>query len=575
MTAIAPVPKLQFFDANGNPLVGGKLYTYAAGTTTPLATYTDNGGGTTNANPVILDSRGEASVWLGTLPYKFKLTTSTDVDVWTVDNLNGPDDVTLAALINSSDAAKGDALVAVKRIATGAVATTVHAWIEATDGFNVVGEFAALKDGTDQTSAVQLAVTACGARSGGTVVIPRGCKFNVKNLTFPQRCNLEFWMDDDLSRPNPYTILGSNEMVLFQANANADGIVNEHRITAPFHPGFGIDLRRDVPGQDAHLGPGQVRIPDASTPARASYNIWDQQVDCWRMVYEIYGGDYSNFTGVKQYTWRRVITLTGIGTGNYSAAPAVGQMLTGTVSGARGWFLSSTSTTTSLLWLDGKFAAGDSVTGTGITAATTASSVAFTLTGMPGLAQDLRRGFWSVGLPPGSTRDQFAVGGRIGAVRTRTAGQYIEEAVLDPGFTWADSYEGSPINGFHVIYDTSVAAASRRLYKRKYGETLNRQVVGSLSASLTFGNSLTVAAAAHNISSVTKPSGAGVYRVTFFNSMASSDYQVQIGASSFSDRFQRVTTKTPTYIDITNYNSSGSIADLAGSIDVSVFLGDI
>lgn len=575
MASVSPTPKLQFFDNNGDPLVGGKLYTYAAGTTTPLATYTDAGGGTANANPIILNSRGEASVWLGTSPYKFKLTTSTDVDVWTVDNLNGPDDVTLAALINSSDAAKGDALVAVKRIATGAVATTVHSWIEATDGFNAVGEFAALKDGTDQTAAVQLAITACGARGGGTVVIPRGCKFNIKNITFPQRCNLEYWMDDDLSRPNPVTTLGTNEKILFQSNANDDGIVNEHRVTASFHPSFNLDLRRDIPGHDAYLGPGQVRIPTDSTPARASWNIFDEQVDTYRTVFEIYGGDYSNFTGVKTHTWRRVVTLTGIGTGNYSAAPAVGQMLTGTVSGARGWFLSSTSTTTTLLWLDGKFAVGDSVTGTGITAASTASAVAFSLTSMPAIAQDLQRGYVSIGLPPGSARDQFAVGGRIGVVRTRTAGQYIHETVLDPGYTWADSYEGSPINGFHVIYDTSVAAASRRLYKRKYGETLNRQVIGSLSAALTFSDSLTVSSKAHNIASVTKPGGTGVYRVTFFNSLASSDYQVQMTSSSLTDRFQKITTKTSTYVDVTNYNSGGTAADLVGSLDLCVFLGDI
>jgi hypothetical protein len=87
MAVIATPPKLQFFDNNGNPLVGGKLYSYAAGTVTPLATYTDAGGGTPNANPVILNSRGEASVWLGTASYKFKLTTSTDVDIWTVDNI--------------------------------------------------------------------------------------------------------------------------------------------------------------------------------------------------------------------------------------------------------------------------------------------------------------------------------------------------------------------------------------------------------------------------------------------------------------------------------------------------------
>ena len=84
---LAPPAKLQFFDNNGNPLVGGKLFTYAAGTTTPLATYTDASSATPNTNPIILDSRGEANVWLGTDPYKFVLKTSADVTIWTVDNV--------------------------------------------------------------------------------------------------------------------------------------------------------------------------------------------------------------------------------------------------------------------------------------------------------------------------------------------------------------------------------------------------------------------------------------------------------------------------------------------------------
>jgi hypothetical protein len=88
-TSLAPTPKLQFFDANGAPLVGGKLYTYAAGSTTPLASYTDSTGNTANTNPIILDSRGEASVWLSGAIYKFALYDSTNVLIWTVDNING------------------------------------------------------------------------------------------------------------------------------------------------------------------------------------------------------------------------------------------------------------------------------------------------------------------------------------------------------------------------------------------------------------------------------------------------------------------------------------------------------
>jgi hypothetical protein len=87
MATISPVPFLQFIDANGAPLAGGKLYTYAAGTTTPLATYTTYTGTVPNANPVILDSAGRASVWLGAGSYKFLLKDSTDVLVYTTDNI--------------------------------------------------------------------------------------------------------------------------------------------------------------------------------------------------------------------------------------------------------------------------------------------------------------------------------------------------------------------------------------------------------------------------------------------------------------------------------------------------------
>lgn len=91
MAVLSPLPKMQFFSTAGVPLVGGKLYTYAAGTTTPLATYTSQSGVTANTNPIILDSRGEANVWLSSAAYKLKLTTPADVEIWTVDNVGSGD----------------------------------------------------------------------------------------------------------------------------------------------------------------------------------------------------------------------------------------------------------------------------------------------------------------------------------------------------------------------------------------------------------------------------------------------------------------------------------------------------
>lgn len=91
MASLSPTPKLQFFGSDGSPLVGGKLYTYAAGTTTPLATYVDHTGTTQNTNPVILDSNGEADVWLSnTLNYKFVLKDADDVLMYTTDYVSVP-----------------------------------------------------------------------------------------------------------------------------------------------------------------------------------------------------------------------------------------------------------------------------------------------------------------------------------------------------------------------------------------------------------------------------------------------------------------------------------------------------
>lgn len=78
---------MQFFTAAGIPLVGGKLFTYASGTTVPLATYTDDTGNFANANPIILDSRGEAGVWLGPARYTFVLKDADDNLIWTVDGV--------------------------------------------------------------------------------------------------------------------------------------------------------------------------------------------------------------------------------------------------------------------------------------------------------------------------------------------------------------------------------------------------------------------------------------------------------------------------------------------------------
>jgi hypothetical protein len=83
----------QFFTNTGAVLTGGKLYTYAAGTTTPLTSYTTSAGNVARTNPVVLDAAGRVpgsgQIWISPVSYKFVLTDSNDVLIATYDNIFG------------------------------------------------------------------------------------------------------------------------------------------------------------------------------------------------------------------------------------------------------------------------------------------------------------------------------------------------------------------------------------------------------------------------------------------------------------------------------------------------------
>jgi hypothetical protein len=182
---LSPAPKLQFFDANGNPLVGGKLYSYAAGTTTPLATYTGNTTTTANTNPVILNSRGEAGVWLSSSYYKLKLTDSNDVEIWTVDNVGGfatMADLTaaIAALTASLASSSGSSMIGFIQAGTSAVATTAQTKMRETisvKDFGAVGD-----DAADDTTKIQAAINYANT-VGGDVYFPPGVYRITNGLT--------------------------------------------------------------------------------------------------------------------------------------------------------------------------------------------------------------------------------------------------------------------------------------------------------------------------------------------------------------------------------------------------------
>lgn len=200
--SLSPLPKLQFFDANGNPLVGGRLYTFAAGTTTPLDTYTDATGTIAASNPIVLNGRGECEVWLGGAPYKFRLETSAGVEVWTVDNvtqanadqlqytpaatslLNGVVTTVSGALNELSHQSTGSTRVGFLQAGAGAVQRTVQSKLREVVALSVT-DFGAVGDsnietggGTNDTAAINLAIAACLA-SNATLTAPPGKCFRI------------------------------------------------------------------------------------------------------------------------------------------------------------------------------------------------------------------------------------------------------------------------------------------------------------------------------------------------------------------------------------------------------------
>jgi hypothetical protein len=152
----------QFFDNNGDPLTGGKLYSYEAGTTTPQVTYTTVAGNVPHSNPIILDAAGRVpsgEIWVTAgQNYKFVLKTSTEVTLATWDNITG---------INGTGIATNALYVQYDPAGAGAVATNVQTKLRESVS---VKDFGAVGDGVvDDTAAFAAALL-----ESGSVYIPNG-----------------------------------------------------------------------------------------------------------------------------------------------------------------------------------------------------------------------------------------------------------------------------------------------------------------------------------------------------------------------------------------------------------------
>jgi hypothetical protein len=134
---VMPAPKYTAYDNNGDPLSGGLLFVFIAGTSTPATTYSDVGLLVPNANPVVLDAGGRATVFLAPGSYKFEQRTSLAtgaVLVWTQDNISSvaPFNVDLDVIGIAGEAlVAGDAVF----LSTGALGLTAGQWFRTDSDF--------------------------------------------------------------------------------------------------------------------------------------------------------------------------------------------------------------------------------------------------------------------------------------------------------------------------------------------------------------------------------------------------------------------------------------------------------
>ena len=194
MTAsLAPVFIYRPLDVNGNPLPGGKLWSCAAGTTTPLATYTDQTGATPAANPLILDANGQTALWIGNASYKFNLLDANDVQQpgYPKDNVQSAagiiSDAATAiytAMADTTTVGNGDAKIGVKSTLTGSKARTQHD--KNADEVNVL-DFSGV-DPTGATSSASAFQAAINGANGRRIRIPAGTWFAAELADTASHC---------------------------------------------------------------------------------------------------------------------------------------------------------------------------------------------------------------------------------------------------------------------------------------------------------------------------------------------------------------------------------------------------
>ena len=251
----------QFFTSGGLVLNGGFLYTYAAGSTTPTATYTTNIGNVQNANPIQLNSDGRcpSEIWLiAGQAYKFELTDSLLNSIATYDNLYGIGDPSAPVSADANAAALGfipvTSVAGTANAITGSIPATVSAYA-ARQVFRLI-------PGTQNTGPTAIVLTP----SGSSALTSRNIFLNGVALVGGElRAGIPVLLEDDGTQlnliSNGYLVAGTSG-----ASITSSATVNLDNSTGDYVQILGSTLITAVT-----LAAGRERtIEFASTPAISS-----------------------------------------------------------------------------------------------------------------------------------------------------------------------------------------------------------------------------------------------------------------------------------------------------------------
>lgn len=443
-------------------------------------------------------------------------------------------------------------------------------------------DFGAVQDNlTNNTAAMQAAINSLGSY-GGLVVNPYGCKFNLRSLTLPALVNIRYRADDDLSSPGTVSDIASNELVEFSSNSSypaepSGAIVNEWRYTAPFHPGFITDVRKDLTSAAAWAQPGQ----SLTDPVRNSWNMMDEQVGRFRVIYQNYGATTSSsFSGAYMQGFRTNVRLNGVGTAAWASVPAVGQRITGTTSGAQGYVLSVAAGYIDVDWFSGRFATGETVSDNNETTTATISSTVVSVDDLIWMGQDLRTGAWTLGDRPfGAGTEALNISGSVKLVPTRTGSTISPKIVTKPTLKFGGDPESPGFHEMGIQYDP--ASSFKRLSIVDTVAETNRGQLMPVSAALTFTHSTTVDTNSSNIASIVLY-GTGQYQIFYTRNVSRGGVMTFASIDGFSGTSvvgwnAQVTTRSLDQCFVEIRNASGVLANIPSGAWASLLVigGDV